>query len=1048
MSRALKFAAALIGLLVAALIVAAIAVPSIVNKFKPDIERIAKEQTGMTLSLQGDIGLSIFPILGVSVESVKLTQPDGNAFASIDQMRASLALLPLLKGEISVDKVIVSGMALQLEKNNEGKGNWETITETQAALATNKQPTPAATEKTAPSSETGSNLPELNIALVEITDTHLKYNDLATGQAASLDDFDLTLKNINFGTYFPVTLSFKVQNKSPELTLSTELNTQVKISKDIQHIDIQALTTRFNAVGEPTQGKNIEATLATNASIDLTHEKVEIPDLSLAINNLKLKAKISVEKFSAPTIAGQIEIAEFSPKSLMSTLGLPAIETTDASALSKTTFKTNINVTPELISLEQLTLLLDQTVINGSASYELANQHANASIKGNILDLTRYMPPPSAASVTAPSATKTAQSQAKQTQNSSQPQNPAQAATSTQHPFAALKTLNLNAALTFDKIIVPGHTLENINLVASGKNGLLELSKANVTLDGEKMQLNASVNAQQPDADTIALFFSTKGKIPDLTFALEASSLLKADAEFSAIELRNLRTNAQIAGKVTSGKEARLKLQSQIKADLKEQTVAVSSTSINLNNLAMEMNLQLQGFEAPQLSGVISVPPFSAKQLMASLGQPPIETSSPTALTKVGFSTQLNGPANEIQMNNMAITLDKTLFTGTARYNLADQSIFAELNGDALNADEYLPPESDAEKEAALPIPTQSNTSDSNKADPNAPEPDLLPIETLRALNADVRFKLKKLTIKEYVTENMEIAVTAKDGLIELTKANASLYDGTLTTSASVDARGERARYAFKNTVANVNADKFPKSLTRQEFLFGLLKIQPQGLINIKTEYASEGNKMSQVIESAKASMDLHLEKGALEELKLLSSLYQLAAMFDENVTDTSKLVAATPFKDLETQFSLDGSKLTHNKYALKLNRDAHINGSGNIDLLKRTLKYKFDLTPTDHFIQKESKWADALRDLPLAYTCEANLFESMVPNCGVEKAALTAAAKKVVERKLKLKAEQKLDKWLDKQKSDKPEEEKTEKEQQKDALKDAGKELLKGLFK
>ena len=462
----------------------------------------------------------------------------------------------------------------------------------------------------------------------------------------------------------------------------------------------------------------------------------------------------------------------------------------------------------------------------------------------------------------------------------------------------------------------------------------------------------------------------------------------------------------------------------------------------------MEMNLQLQGFDAPQLSGVISIPPFSAKQLMASLGQPAIETSSPTALTKVGFSAQLDGPANEIQMNNMAITLDKTLFTGIARYNLADQSIFAELTGDALNADEYLPPESEEEKEAALPIPTQSNTPNSQKADPNAPEPDLLPLETLRTLNADARFKLKKLTIKDYVTENMEIAVTAKDGLIELTKANANLYDGTLTTSASVDARGARARYAFKNTVANVNADKFPKSLTRQEFLFGLLKIQPQGLINVKTEYASEGNKMSEVIGAAKASMDLHLEKGALEELKLLSSLYQLAAMFDENVTDTSKLVAATPFKDLETQFSLDGSKLTHNKYALKLNRDAHINGSGNIDLLKRTLKYKFDLTPTDHFIQKESKWADALRDLPLAYTCEANLFESMVPNCGVEKAALTSAAKKVAERKLKLKAEQKLDKWLDKQKSDKPEEEKTEKEQQKDALKDAGKELLKGLFK
>ena len=44
-----------------------------------------------------------------------------------------------------------------------------------------------------------------------------------------------------------------------------------------------------------------------------------------------------------------------------------------------------------------------------------------------------------------------------------------------------------------------------------------------------------------------------------------------------------------------------------------------------------------------------------------------------------------------------------------------------------------------------------------------------------------------------------------------------------------------------------------------------LLKVQPQGKINLGADYQSQGNTLSSVVDNAKANMDLYLEKGQLK---------------------------------------------------------------------------------------------------------------------------------------------------------------------------------------
>ncbi|MCG8614421.1 MAG: AsmA-like C-terminal region-containing protein, partial [Pseudomonadales bacterium] len=545
----------------------------------------------------------------------------------------------------------------------------------------------------------------------------------------------------------------------------------------------------------------------------------------------------------------------------------------------------------------------------------------------------------------------------------------------------------------------------------------------------------------------VSLGFVVEAAKPKTTLQASLKSEIEVSKDIKKIALSDLNTQLSVTSEATQGKTLNFDIRTGVEVDLAQQLLAIQEFVLQFENLKVQSNVQVSNFEAPVIQGDLSIPAFSAQALLAKMG-PPVSMSDPKALSAVSFKTSMSMRDNLLTIPDIVMALDQTTFRGGVTVNTASQAITVALSGDRINLDHYLPPGKEGE---AAPVPAPVPT---DKPQSTGNEP-LIPVEVLRPLDLSVSLKLAEATLKDYVTNNMEIYLTAKNGLLELHKADAALYDGTLKTKASLDARTDQVRYSFKNDIMNVNADKFPKSLTRQEFMFGLLKIQPQGKINVNTRYQSQGNSLNSILENGNANLDLYLEKGALEELELLTDLYQLASKFDQNVQDTSKLVAATPFKDLKTQFALEGSQLHHKQYRLQLNRDADLLGSGEVDLAKRTLEYRFNLTPTAEFIEKESKWATAFRNIPLNYVCKADLNQSPVPACKVDRSAIEKAATQAVKDKAKTKAVKEIDRFFDKRKAEKdakqaenPDAEKSEKQQRKEALEEAGRDVLKGLFK
>ena len=97
-----KLLAVLLGLLVAILLAAGIYLRFFFdpNAFKPQITALVEERTGRQLSIEGEIGVSLFPWLALQAGPLVLGNAAGfgpEPFARVGRVDARIRLMPLLE---------------------------------------------------------------------------------------------------------------------------------------------------------------------------------------------------------------------------------------------------------------------------------------------------------------------------------------------------------------------------------------------------------------------------------------------------------------------------------------------------------------------------------------------------------------------------------------------------------------------------------------------------------------------------------------------------------------------------------------------------------------------------------------------------------------------------------------------------------------------------------------------------------------------------------------------------------------------------------------
>ena len=139
-----------VGVLVGLLVVAAVAVSFVdVNYFKPQIANFVATRYNRTLSFEGDLKLSIFPHVGVTLPEVRLSEPNQpeQEAASLTSAQVSVALLPLLKGDVQADTVTIDGLKAKVVRQADGSMSIDDLLGAQDAPAQEQPAEPEAAAK-------------------------------------------------------------------------------------------------------------------------------------------------------------------------------------------------------------------------------------------------------------------------------------------------------------------------------------------------------------------------------------------------------------------------------------------------------------------------------------------------------------------------------------------------------------------------------------------------------------------------------------------------------------------------------------------------------------------------------------------------------------------------------------------------------------------------------------------------------------------------------------------------------------------------------------
>jgi len=484
MGKLFRILAYVIGALALLIIVAAVVVPMVIdpNDYKDDIAAAVEAKTGRTLTIEGDIGLSVFPWLAVEIGPTRLSNAPGfsdRPFAAVKQVSVRIKLLPLLHKQVEMGTVVLDGLQLSLETRADGKTNWADLAAHEAAQA---KPAPEA----APAEPSGDQLALAGLAIggVRISDANVLWDDKKQGARYQVEGLSLRTGAIEPGATVPVELGMQLDVSEPPVKGPVNFSGEVSLSQDSQTIRLAKSELTTDLKGEGLPGGALKSRLGFDSVVHLDSGELDMPKLVVDLLGLTLEGTVQGKQlFNAPAVNADLKIREFVPRQLIEALGQPLPVVSDATVLGKADASLKLAATADSARVSDLRLRLDDSSINGNLS--VAN-FAKPAIRFDLhldkIDVDRYLPP--------------------QTGEPAVPVTPttAAAAGAQMFPVDTLRALDVDGSLKIDQLKAYQLNSTDIvmKLVAKGGQIRVHPAQANMYQGSYNGDLNLDVRGKQP----------------------------------------------------------------------------------------------------------------------------------------------------------------------------------------------------------------------------------------------------------------------------------------------------------------------------------------------------------------------------------------------------------------------------------------------------------------------------------------------------------------------------------------------------------------------
>ena len=478
------------------------------NDYKDEIRELARKHANVELELNGDIGWSLFPWLGIEITDAKVASVDmpNDPFADLRLLGLSVQVLPLLRKEIQMSDIRIDGLNLSLHRNVKGEGNWENIGRPSAdiQIASAADSTTSAIEKPAKTAQSAPTKPlKLDINSLIVNGARIDFHDEQSGKQFNIESVQLTTGAIRDRE--PIALKFSgfLANAQPLLRARIELTAKASIDQGLQRYLLDNVKLSGELSGEPLKGKTANYTARGNLLYDQSANTARWDNLKLSVNQLKALGELQVTELDQQAqLSGALSIAAVNLQEFLNGVGIQLPEMADKKALSHFELNTRLQGTPNSLVLNDMTLNIDQTALSGNAGIkDFQTTLLYAQLVGDQLDADRYLP---AVEKKAPTERQVEVKQQSEqvgiAGSSSLPQAPSNSAWSTEQmlPIERLGKVNADLDLAFNELTIHALQVSHAKLNMLASDGMIKMNNLQGNLFNGEFQTSASLNTTTP----------------------------------------------------------------------------------------------------------------------------------------------------------------------------------------------------------------------------------------------------------------------------------------------------------------------------------------------------------------------------------------------------------------------------------------------------------------------------------------------------------------------------------------------------------------------
>jgi AsmA protein len=222
-----------------------------------------------------------------------------------------------------------------------------------------------------------------------------------------------------------------------------------------------------------------------------------------------------------------------------------------------------------------------------------------------------------------------------------------------------------------------------------------------------------------------------------------------------------------------------------------------------------------------------------------------------------------------LTLDSMALALNEFQVDGRVQVsNFAKPALRFDLAAENLDVDALLgtPPATTAAAPAAPATTATTVTATAGTAASSSEDVQIeLPMQILRDLDIDGTLKIAQMKMQNLHMSDVDIRVTAKNGLVALKPVKLNTYGGKVEAAVVIDVKSDLPRYGVSKSIQGVQIGDLLQDYAGEAAISGTL--------NAEVNLTTSGEWLSKLKQNSNGTMQLAFVDGALNSFNLRQSI-------------------------------------------------------------------------------------------------------------------------------------------------------------------------------